>query len=114
MKRYFCYIQYFATGEGITYAMAFVYAKDESEAKKTFCRKHMCNEGFVKEEHIQDCITHFSHGVNVYDMSNESDTEKVKGRMGFYFTEKVIEHMFDANKAGALGEFYFKSYANYS
>lgn len=34
MKTYFCYLNYFATGEGMTNAMAVAYAENEEDAKK--------------------------------------------------------------------------------
>ena len=38
---------------------------------------------------------------------------KIKNIMKDFFTEKNIEYMFHANKAGALIDFYYKSYANF-
>lgn len=110
---YLCYIEYSATGEGLTFALAAVYAASENEAKTKFARKYMCNELFV-EEHIQACVAHFSYGIKVYDFSDESKHNEIRQIMKTFFTTSVIESVFDANKQGALDEFYFKSYTNYS
>lgn len=114
MKTYFCYLEYFATGEGMTDAMAVAYAENEEDAKKAFCIKHICNVFINDEKHTQDCVNYFSHGVDVYDMNDETKHAEIKNIMKSLFTEKNIEYMFHANKAGALIDFYYKSYANYS
>ena len=113
MKIYFCYLNYFATGEGMTNAMAVAYAENEEYAKKAFIRKHICNE-MPTEDNTKDCVNYFSHGVIVYDMDDETQHTKIKNIMKDFFTENNIEYMFHANKAGALIDFYYKSYANYS
>jgi hypothetical protein len=110
MKKYFCFLEYFATGGGMTYCIAAVYAENEEDAKKAFCIKHMCNNDATN----MLCISHFSRGVVVYDISDETQHAKVKSVMNYFFTEKNIERMFAANKAGALIDFYYKSYVNYS
>ena len=110
MKTYFCYLNYFATGEGMTNAMAVAYAENEEAAKKAFCIKHMCNNDATN----MLCISYFSHGVVVYDMNDETKHTEIKNIMKDFFTENNIEYMFHANKAGALIDFYYKSYANYS
>jgi len=113
MKIYFCYLNYFATGEGMTNAMAVAYAENEEDAKKAFILKHLCNV-FINEKHTQDCVNYFLHGVVVYDINDETQHAKIKNIMKDFFTENNIEYMFHANKAGALIDFYYKSYANYS
>lgn len=110
MKTYFCYLNYFATGEGMTNAMAVAYAENEEDAKKAFCIKHICNNDATD----MLCISYFSHGVVVYDINDETQHTKIKNIMKDFFTENNIEYMFHANKAGALIDFYYKSYANYS
>lgn len=110
MKTYFCYLEYFATGEGMTDAVAVAYAENEEDAKKAFCVKHICNNDTTD----MLCISYFSHGVDVYDMNDETQHAEIKNIMKSFFTEKNIEYMFHANKAGALIDFYYKSYANYS
>lgn len=47
-------------------------------------------------------------------MDDETQHTKIKNIMKDLFTENNIEYMFHANKAGALIDFYYKSYANYS
>lgn len=113
MKTYFCYLNYFATGEGMIHAMAVAYAENEEDVKKAFCVKHICNV-FINEKHTQDCVNYFSHGVVVYDMNDETKHTEIKNIMKNFFTESNIEYMFHSNKAGALIDFYYKSYANYS
>jgi len=110
MKTYFCYLNYFATGEGMTNAMAVAYAENEEDAKKAFCIKHICNNDATD----MLCISYFSHGVVVYDMDDETQHAKIKNIMKDFLTENNIEYMLHANKAGALIDFYYKSYANYS
>jgi hypothetical protein len=110
MKIYFCYLNYFATGEGMTNAIAVAYAENEEDAKKAFILKHICNNDAAN----MLCISYFSHGVVVYDMNDETQHAKIKNIMKDFFTENNIEYMFHANKAGALIDFYYKSYANYS
>jgi hypothetical protein len=112
MKTYFCELNYFATGEGMKNVMAVVYADglNEEDAKKAFILKHMCNNDATD----MLCISYFSHGVVVCDMDDETQHAKIKNIMKDFFTEKNIEYMFHANKAGALIDFYYKSYANFS
>ena len=110
MKTYFCYLNYFATGEGMTNAMAVAYAENEEDAKKAFCIKHLCNNDATD----MLCISYFSHGVVVYDINDETQHAEIKNIMKDFFTENNIAYMFHANKAGALIDFYYKSYANYS
>lgn len=112
MKTYFCYFNHFGTGEGMTFAIGAANAENEEDAKKAFILKHLCNV-FINEKHTQDCVNYFSHGVVVYDMDNETQHAKIKNIMKDFFTEKNIEYMFHANKAGALSDFYYKSYANF-
>lgn len=109
MKTYFCYFEYFATGEGLTFAIGAANAENEEDAKKAFCIKHMCNNDSTN----MLCISYFSHGVDVYDMNDETEHAEIKNIMKNFFTEKNIEYMFHANKAGALIDFYYKSYANF-
>jgi hypothetical protein len=94
----------------MTNAMAVAYAENEEDAKKAFCIKHLCNNDATN----MLCISYFSHGVVVYDMNDETQHAKIKNIMKDFFTENNIEYMFHANKAGALIDFYYKSYANYS
>lgn len=112
MKTYFCYLNYFATGEGMTHCIAAIHAENEEDAKNAFMRKHICNE-LPTEGITNECVSYFSHGVVAYDISDETQHAEVKSVMNDFFTEKNIEHMFAANKAGALINFYYKSYVNY-
>lgn len=108
-------MEHFATGEGITFAMAAVHAESEEDAKKEFCLKYICDASLIENtEYIQGCISYFSHGVVVYDIGDETQHAKVKNIMKDFFTEKNIEHMFAYNNVGALIDFYYKSYVNYS
>jgi hypothetical protein len=113
MKLYFCFLEHFATGEGLTYCMAIVGSENEENAKKEFVRKYMCNE-LVKEKHIQDCVDYFSVGMDVYEWHETTHHDKIKDIMKTFFTQSVIDIMFDAEKAHALHEFNFKLYNNYS
>lgn len=110
MKKYFCYLEYFATGEGLIYAIGVAYAENEEYAKKVFCIKHICDNDATD----MLCISYFSHGVVAYDMGDKTKHAKIKKLMKNFFTEKNIESMFRANKAGGLIDFYYKSYANFS
>ena len=113
MKKYFCYLEYFATGEGLTHSMAIVVADSEKNAKKEFVRKYMCNE-LVEQEHIQESVNYFSVGVDVYEWHEPKSHDKIKDIMKRFFTQSVIDSMFDAEKSYALHEFNFKLYSNYS
>lgn len=113
MKPYFCFLEYFATCEGLTYCMAVVGADNEEDAKKKFVREHMCNELFA-EEHIQECVTYFSRGVYVYDFHDANNHDKIKDILKSFFSQAVMDSMFDAEKSHALHEFNFKIYTNYS
>jgi len=113
MKTYLCFLEHFATGEGMIHCIAAVHAENEENAKKAFIRKHICNE-MPTEDNTKECVSYFSHGAILYDIGDETQHAKVKSIMKDFFTEGNIEHMFHANKAGALIDFYYKSYANYS
>ena len=93
--------------------MSIVGGASEEEAKKKFVRKYMCNE-LVVESHIQEAIDYFSVGVHVYDWHEPENKDAIKGILTSFFTEKVIDSMFDAEKSHALHEFDFKIYTNYS
>lgn len=111
-KLYLCYLEYFATGEGLTFAIAAVYATSKDDAKAKFVEKFMCD--LAEEENKKQCVLYFSQGVKVYDFTKKSKHNEMKKIMASFFTNSVIESLFDAQKHGALGEFYFKLYSNYS
>ena len=113
MKTYFCYLEYFATGEGLTYCMAIIGAESEENAKKEFVRKYMYNE-LVNEKHIQEFVDYLSVGVDVYEWHEHTHHEKTTDILKAFFSQPVIDSMFDAEKAHALHEFNFKLYNNYS
>ena len=117
-KTYLCYLNYFATGEGLTHCVAVVGAQNEEEAKKIFCEKYMCSESGT-EESLKHCVWYFSHGVKVFDFQDAikkggEDLEKIKEHLKKFFTTFVIDSMLDAAKVKCLHEFYFKTYTNYN
>jgi hypothetical protein len=93
--------------------MAVVGAENEENAKKEFARKYMC-DGIIKEEHIQQCVTHFCYGIKAYEFHSETHHAEIKELLKDFFSQSVIDSMFHAEKAQALHEFHFKLYNNYS
>jgi hypothetical protein len=112
-KLYFCFLEYFATGEGLAFSVAVVGGKSKKEAKAKFIEKYICNGEYSKEEHKQKCVSYFSHGVSVYDFDNEKEHTKIEGIMNNFFSQGVTKSMLDARKT-ALMEFCFKMHTNYS
>ena len=112
-KSYFCFLEHFATGEGLTFSIAVVSGKSKKEAKVKFIETHICNSEFPKEEHKKECVSYFSHGVEVYDFDNSKEYTKIEDTMNKFFSEAVTKSMLDARKT-ALMEFCFKMHTNYS
>ena len=112
-KSYFCFLEHFATGEGLTFSIAVVSGKSKKEAKIKFIETHICNGEFSKEEHKKECVSYFSHGVLVYDFDNSKEYTKIEDIMNKFFSEAVTKSMLDARKI-ALMEFCFKMHTNYS
>jgi len=110
MKTYFCYLEYFATGEGLTVAIGFVFAKNKKGVQKEFCRQHMCRLTYDENEAIE----YFSPAVNVFDMKDKKNHPKVKQIMKTFMSEGAVNSVFAAYDHGALMECYFKHFANYS
>lgn len=110
MKTYVCYLVYFATGEGMTYAVGAVYAKNKKEAKAKFCKKHMMNDNSDFEE---ETIKYFSKCVDVYDYSNKDNHPKIKEVMQKFFNDPTTSYVLSFIDKG-LVDFYFKSYVNIS
>lgn len=113
MKTYFCYLEYFATGEGLTFSMGIVFARDKKSATRKFCEKYMCSES-IDNKILNECVSYFSPATKVYDLKNKKENIAIRNIMKDFFTEKVIDHTLDATKNGALMDFYYNSYVNYS
>ena len=110
MKTYFCYLEYFATGEGLTVAIGFVFAKNKKGAQKEFCKQHMCRLTYDENE----AIDYFSPAVDVFDMKDKKNHPRVKQIMKTFLSDGAVESVFAAYDHGALMECYFKHFANYS
>jgi hypothetical protein len=113
MKTYFCFFEYLATGEGLTFSMAIVGANSKKDAKEKFTRKYICNEA-TSEEHAKSCTNYFSKGVDVYEWQKAGNSVKIKEILTKFFSQSVIDSMFNAEKFHAMHEFNFKLYTNYS
>jgi len=110
IKTYFCNLEYFATGEGLIIAIGFVFANNKDEARKKFCRQHMCR--LVHDEN--EAIEYFSPAVHVFDMKDKKNHPKVKQIMKSFMSEGAVDSVFAAYDHGALMECYFKHYINYN
>ena len=109
MKTYFCYIEYFATGEDLTFAIGVSRAKTEREAKVMFCKQHMVNN---PNDTIS--IKYFLPGVEAFNFKTKKNHTKIKNIMANFFSAANIDHVFTALDNNALFDFYYKSYVNYS
>ncbi len=110
MKTYFCHLEYLATGEGLTIAIGFVFANNKDDARKEFCRQHMCRLTYDENEAIE----YFSPAVYVLDMKDKKNHSRVKQIMKTFLSEGAVESVFAAYNHGALMECYFKHFANYN
>jgi len=99
MDSYITYMEYFATGEGMTYEINFCYAIDKKEA----IEKHL-DRFYGKNKRAKD---YFRVGIVAF----ESKSKKAEEILNEFFKEerKLLTHL---NNAGT--EFHFKIHYNYS
>jgi hypothetical protein len=116
MKTYFCFLTYFATGEGLTYIMGMVIAENEESAKEKFIMTNFYADWdhTTKVDMIKQGLQHFSRGVEIFDFQDQSKREAIKDIMKDFLSDKMIGHLLDAEDAHALHKFNFHSYVNYS
>ena len=105
MKQYFCHIDYYATGEGVTANMAFVSAESKEQAAIKFCRNHF---------HSQEGSDYFKDYTTVMDPSNPLELEEIEDTLKGCFTKTMARSIVKAQKAGALFDFAFQYHLNYS
>lgn len=105
MKQYFCHIDYYATGEGITANMAFVVAASKDEALDKFCKKHL---------DFQEGSEYFKDYVDVMDPSNALELERIEDTLKGCFTKTMSRSVIRGLEAGALFDFSFQYHVNYS
>lgn len=111
MKQYFCFLEYFATGEGLTENMGFVEAKSEKEAIKIFCKEHVLSKNTCS---LEEETSFFSDLVGVYDLSNKERLADTRAILNNYFRPKVTRSILKARMTrGAIFDFNFRFYANY-
>lgn len=104
---------YGATGEGLTHGMAIVAAKSKNAAKKEYVTKYVCDV-CLTDEHKKSCIDYFSLCVSVHEWHKKSNHDVIKEILKRFFSESIINSMFEAEKYAAMHEFNFKLYTNYS
>jgi len=116
MKTYFCYLDYYATGEGLTHVMGMVAAENEESAKEKFIVDNLYSDWdhVAKADMIKGGVNYFSPCIAIFDFQDQSKREAIKGIMKDFLTDKMIEHLFAAENAHALGKFNLHSYVNYS
>ena len=101
-KQYFCFLQYFATGEGLTENMAFVDAKSQKEAIKIFCRDYVLSKNTCT---LEEEVSFFSDVVCIY----------AQEILNNFFRPEVTRSILKARmKKNAIFDFNFRFYANYS
>lgn len=105
MKQYFCHIDYYATGEGVTANMAFVVAESKDDALAKFCDKHFDS---------QEVSEYFKDYVDVMDPSNELELERIEDTLKGCFTKTMSRSIIKGLEAGALFDFSFQYHVNYS
>jgi hypothetical protein len=105
MKQYFCHIDYYATGEGVTANMAFVVAESKDDALAKFCKQHF---------NSQEGIEYFKGYVDVMDPSNELELERIEYTLKGCFTKRMSRSIIKGLEAGALFDFSFQYHVNYS
>lgn len=116
MKTYFCYLDYYATGEGLTHVMGMVTAENEESAKEKFVVNNFSSDcdHAARTDRMKEFVNYFSPIVKVFDFQDQSKREAIKEIMKDFLTDKVIEHLFAAENSHALCKFNFHSYVNYS
>lgn len=111
-KQYFCFLQYFATGEGLTENMAFVDAKSEKEAIKIFCRDYVLSKNTCT---LEEEVSFFSDVVCIYDLSKKESRANAQEILNNFFRPEVTRSILKARmKKNAIFDFNFRFYANYS
>ena len=106
MKQYFCHIDYYATGEGVTANMAIVVAESKDDALAKFCKKHFDSQDGESE--------YFKDYVDVMDPSNELELERIEDTLKGCFTKTMSRSIIKGLEAGALFDFSFQYHVNYS
>ena len=110
-KYYFACYQYFATGEGMTDCCAIVVSDTEEKARREFLLKYIIQQ---PSEKIEEAIEYFNNFLEIYDLSNRNMHDKIKGLLGKYFKNPIVDSILHAAKSDALGEFSFCLHRNYS
>jgi hypothetical protein len=110
---YFLHFEYFATGEGMTHSWGYVRSETQDEAIEKFIRKTIMN-GQSDEELVQGAINYFKGGVDVFDMSIPDSNKKLRDMLSHYFTVQMVDALIGTQKDGAMMEFIFHWYFNYS
>lgn len=114
-KSFFGHLTYFATCEGLAYVVAHVLAASKEEAARKFIVQHLAGEWGSRPENVEDSIKFWSQGLDLVEMDgSEKSIAKVREMAQDLIDPKMIDHLVAAEKGGALFEFYFKSYVNYS
>ncbi len=111
---YLIYLHYFATGEGMTDALIIDYADNPAAAKEKFLDWFCDKPGWEgqTEEDYQRQRAFWGQGVDVHPLAEPA--EKATALLAHFFVPGVVEHVLRAARAGALMDFQFKWYANYS
>lgn len=113
MKLYFCFLEYGATGEGLTYIMATVYGNSRKEAAENFCKDHLLNQPMTVEQ-WKETVKYFKQWVQTFDLNKKSEKQKAKEVLKSFLTPDMIAALFRAGKSGGLREFSFHYYVNNS
>ena len=116
MKPYFCYLDHFATGEGIVFCLGLVAAESEEQAREKFVIENMLTHWNPETDatRIKEGVEYYSGGVLVYDFRDKSKRDDIKRILKDFISESHIEYILTADDNHALHRFRFHSYVNYS
>jgi hypothetical protein len=109
---YFCFFEYFATGEGLTFSMGVVGAENPEQAARTFVAKYVCRDTTPSDLSRQ--VDYFCPCVKAYDLHDERNHPAIRDILKDFVSGKVIDGIFAAEMDHALHEFNFHIYTNYS
>jgi len=110
MKIYYCFFEYYATGEGRTVSMALVVAKNRPAAVKSFLK----DEVLRCCETNEDSISYYKSGVEVLDPAKPKELKKLRTKMEGAIQKDMVDLLLSMEARGAVREFRFTFYINAS
>jgi hypothetical protein len=113
VKSYFVYLNYAATGEGLTHSCGLAIASTKDAAKRDFLKRTMLQHT-INKKHFEESVKYYGCACQVFDLHNKKDQKRVREILDYFLTPNTIEAIIEAEDANALHEFTFHLYRNFS